>query len=123
MLVSTQAATVVVRALCSGQTNLSDLWKVLYQEMIAGLVLGAVLGMLVAGIALLLQASQVVALVVGLSLLVISVVATLCGAMLPFCFQLLGFDPALMSAPFSATLVDIAGILIYLSVARLILHI
>jgi magnesium transporter len=122
--VSTQTATVVVRALHTQKFKLQVLLqRVLYQEMTSGILLGAILGILVAGEALLLQNNPMVALVTGLSLFLISVLASFCGSMLPFLFQVLGFDPALMSAPLGATLVDVAGILIYLYVARLILHI
>lgn len=122
--VSTQTATVVVRALHQKQGKLNDLLRgVLYREMTASIILGAILGLLVTLEALLLQDNPMVALVVGLSLLLISVLASFCGSILPFFFQLVGCDPALMSAPLGATLVDVAGILIYLNIARLILHI
>jgi magnesium transporter len=64
-----------------------------------------------------------VAIVVGVSLFAISILGTVSGALLPFLFRFLGFDPALMAAPLSATIVDVVGILIYLYLARLILHI
>ncbi len=91
--------------------------------MTAGILLGSILGLLVTLEALVLQDNPLVALVVGISLFLISVLATFCGSVLPFFFQVLGCDPALISAPLGATLVDLAGILIYLDVARLILHI
>ena len=122
--VSTQTATVVVRALNSRKTELKTLvQQVLYREMASGVILGAILGLLVTGEALLLQDNPIVAVVIGISLFTISVLASFCGSMLPFFFQVLGFDPALMSAPLGATLVDVAGILIYLQIARLVLHI
>ena len=122
--VSTQTATVVVRALHQKEAKLNDLLRrVLYREMTAGILLGSILGLLVTLEALVLQDNPLVALVVGISLLLISVLATFCGSILPFFFQILGCDPALISAPLGATLVDVAGILIYLDVARLILHI
>lgn len=122
--VSTQTATVVVRALHSPTNQLKKLMaQVLYREMVSGMILGAILGILVTGEAMLLQDNPVVALVIGISLFAISVLASFCGSILPFFFQILGFDPALMSAPLGATLVDVAGILIYLQIARLVLHI
>ena len=122
--VSTQTATVVVRALHQKKAKLNDLLRqFLYREMTASILLGAILGLLVTLEAFLMQDNPMVALVVGLSLFAISVLASLCGSMLPFLFQVLGCDPALMSAPMAATIVDVAGILIYLYIARLILHI
>jgi len=122
--VSTQTATVVVRALHSQEVKLTTLLgSVLFREVIGGTILGIILGSLVVGEVLLWQNNLVVALVVGLSLFIISVLAAFCGSLLPFFFQIIGSDPALMSAPLSATIVDVLGILIYLYVARLILHI
>jgi|GEM_PF-1676678 magnesium transporter len=122
--VSTQTATVVVRALHSQEFHLKTfLGKILLREFIAGSILGIILGTLVIFEVLLWQNNSAVAFVVGLSLFVISVLAALCGALLPFFFQAIGSDPALMAAPLSATIVDVIGILIYLYTARLILHI
>ena len=64
-----------------------------------------------------------VALSVGVSLIAISLIATFAGSVLPFLFKALKFDPALMSAPFITTAVDVLGVLIYLNIARLILGI
>lgn len=120
---STQAATVVVRTLHQQNTKLIDLFRqVLYRETTASILLGGSLGILVTGEALVLQNNLPVALVVGLSLFVISVLGTLCGSILPFFFEFIGCDPALISAPLSATFIDVVGILIYLYIARLILH-
>lgn len=122
--VSTQTATVVVRALHQNQGTVNNLLgRVLYREMTAGILLGSILGLLVTVEAFVLQGQPIVALVVGLSLVLISVLATFCGSVLPFFFQVIGCDPALISAPLAATVVDVVGILIYLDVARLILHI
>lgn len=60
------------------------------------------------------------ALSVGLSLVVISLLASVAGSGLPFLFKTLGLDPALMSAPFITTAVDVLGLLIYFNLARLI---
>ncbi len=58
---------------------------------------------------------------VGVSLVAISVLASVSGSALPFLFRFLRLDPALMSAPFITTAVDVAGVLIYFNLARLIL--
>lgn len=121
--VSIQAATVVVRGLNSDLATQNNLLRVLAREAIAGILLGAILGIIVIGEAWLLQNNSAVAIVVGVSLFAISILGTVSGALLPFLFRFLGFDPALMAAPLSATIVDVVGILIYLYLARLILHI
>jgi magnesium transporter len=58
---------------------------------------------------------------VGSSLIVIAILASVAGSTLPFLFRALGLDPALMSAPFITTAVDVVGVLIYFNVAKLIL--
>ncbi|PIG92268.1 hypothetical protein CSQ79_16670 [Gloeocapsopsis sp. IPPAS B-1203] len=121
--VSIQAATVVVRGLNSDVPTQKRLLPVLGREAIAGILLGAMMGLIVVGEALLLQNNSTVAIVVGVSLFTISIIGTVSGAVLPFLFQFLGFDPALMSAPLSATIVDVLGILIYLYTARFFLQV
>jgi magnesium transporter len=97
--------------------------KIVGRETLAGLLLGLLLGMAVTLWAYFLERNFGVALSVGLSLIAISVIATFAGAALPFVFKGLKFDPALMSAPFITTAVDVLGVLIYLNIARLILQI
>jgi magnesium transporter len=70
-----------------------------------------------------LQGNLAVAITVGLSLVAISVLASIAGSALPFLFRTLGFDPALMSAPFITTAVDVLGVLIYFAIARSVLQI
>jgi magnesium transporter len=69
----------------------------------------------------LLKGTLNVAIVVGISLMAITILSTIFGAFLPLLFKALGFDPAMMSAPLSATIVDVIGVLIYLEIARVIL--
>jgi magnesium transporter len=95
---------------------------VIQREAIAGIILGVMLGCIVLVWAYLLQGNLAVAIAVGSSLIAISFLASIAGASLPFLFQLFGFDPALMSAPFITTAVDVLGVLIYLNLARLILR-
>ncbi|WP_228054868.1 magnesium transporter [Gloeocapsopsis crepidinum] len=121
--VSIQSATVVVRGLNSDVPTQKRLLPVLGREAIAGILLGGMMGLIVVGEALLLQNNSTVAIVVGVSLFTISIIGTVSGAVLPFLFQFLGFDPALMSAPLSATIVDVLGILIYLYTARFFLQV
>jgi magnesium transporter len=69
-----------------------------------------------------LQGNLSVAIAVGVSLVAISLLASVSGSALPFLFRVLGLDPALMSAPFITTAVDVLGVLIYFNLARLILR-
>lgn len=126
-----QAATLIIRALSTDDIQMSEWKKVLRRELISGLCLGSIIGiigtvvisfwMMLRGepfsISLALQA-----LTVGASLVGVVIFGNLSGSMLPFLMSKLGFDPAVTSAPFVATLVDVTGILIYFTVATLLLR-
>jgi magnesium transporter len=124
-----QASTLVIRALALGEVTLRDWWRVMRREIFSGLGLGLILGTIgFLRITIWSGFSQIygphwllVALTVGLALIGIVLWGTLAGSMLPFVLRKLGFDPATSSAPFVATLVDVTGLVIYFSVAVLIL--
>ena len=125
-----QASTLVIRALALGEVTLSDWWRVMRREVLSGLGLGLILGTI--GFLRITVWSAfsnlygphwpLVALTVGVALIGIVLWGTLAGSMLPFALRRLGFDPATSSAPFVATLVDVTGLIIYFSVAVLILR-
>jgi magnesium transporter len=124
-----QAASLMIRALAVGEVTLTDWWMVMRRELSSGLALGAILGV-VGFLRVTLWANVghiygphwlLVAFVVGLSLIGVVMWGTLTGAMLPFVMKRLGADPAASSAPFVATLVDVTGLVIYFSVAELLL--
>jgi magnesium transporter len=125
-----QAATLVIRALALGEVGLAEWWRVMFREIRAGLTLGVILGAIgFTRIAAWSAVSDIygphwplVALTVGLALVGIVLWGTLAGSMLPFVLRRLGFDPAVSSAPFVATLVDVTGLVIYFSVATVILR-
>lgn len=120
--VGAQSSTVVIRGLNLDKIRAGGALWVVQREAIAGAFLGLMLGVVVALWAFLLEGSLVVAIAVGVSLVAISILASVSGSALPFLFRTLGFDPALMSAPFITTAVDVLGVLIYFSVARWILQ-
>lgn len=124
--IGTQSSTVVIRGLSTDE--ISDLGpaKVIFREAIAGLLLGLILGTLATIWAYFLpqtEKNMIVAISVGISLVAISTLASVSGSALPFLFRRLGLDPALMSAPFITTAVDVLGVLIYFNIARLMLRI
>lgn len=122
--VGAQSSTVVIRGLNTDDLKLREAFQVIRREAIAGAFLGVMLGLVVTGVAYLApDISLGVALSVGCSLVAISILASSAGAALPILFQSLGFDPALMSAPFITTVVDVFGVLIYLNLARRVLQI
>ena len=124
-----QAATLVIRALALEEVTLRDWWRVMRREVLSGLTLGTVLGLIgfmritLWSIFTNLYGPHwfLVALTVGLSLIGIVLWGTLAGSMLPFILRRFGFDPATSSAPFVATLVGVTGIVIYFTVAAVIL--
>jgi magnesium transporter len=125
-----QAATLIIRALALEEVRLRDWWMVLRRELASGLMLGLILGTIgLLRIAIWSRFTGMygphwakVGLTVGLSLVGIVLWGTLSGSMLPFLLKRLGFDPATSSAPFVATLVDVTGLVIYFSIALVILR-
>jgi magnesium transporter len=125
-----QAATLIVRSLALAELRLRDWWKVFGRELRSGLSLGALLGCIGFLRIWLWQRLGLhdygahalrFALTVGLSLVGVVTFGSLAGSMLPFVLRRLGFNPAASSMPFVATLVDVAGVVIYFSVAALVL--
>ncbi len=123
--VGAQSSTVVIRGLNTDEIQLKNSMQVIRREAIAGAFLGLMLGLVVTFWAYFLQggtdSALPVAITIGISLFGISVLASSAGAVLPFLFQSLKLDPALMSAPFITTVVDVLGVLLYLNLARYIL--
>ncbi|GJD50749.1 Magnesium transporter MgtE [Methylobacterium crusticola] len=126
-----QATSLLIRALALHQVRLGDWWRVALREIPAGLTLGAILGTI--GVVRIVVWQKLgfydygehwflVAATVGTALVGIVLFGSLTGSMLPFILQRVGFDPATASAPFVATLVDVSGLVIYFSVALLILR-
>jgi magnesium transporter len=125
-----QASTLVIRAMALGEVGLRDWWRVIRRELASGIVLGSILAAI--GLVRILTWQGVfhvygdhyglIAATVGLSLIGVVTFGTLAGSMLPFLLQRIGFDPASASAPFVATLVDVTGLIIYFSVANLVLR-
>ena len=120
--VGLQSSTVVIRGLNTQNIRQHGVFQLVRREAMAGAFLGIILGIGAMAWAYLLQGNLLVAVVVGISLILISLLASVLGAALPFWFSWLGLDPALMSAPFITTIADVFGVFIYLYVARWILQ-
>jgi magnesium transporter len=124
-----QASTLVIQAMAMGDVKLNDWWRVMRREIIAGALLGLILGLMgmlrIYGYQIFTHVYGehwiLVGLTVSLSILGVVLWGSLVGAMLPFILKKLGADPASSSAPFVSTLVDVTGLLLYLSIATLIL--
>ncbi|HVZ55296.1 MAG TPA: magnesium transporter [Chitinophagaceae bacterium] len=130
-----QASTLIIQALAMGEVTLSDWWRVIRREVFSGIVLGSILGLIgffrIFLWHMLMRHGVIsdlygphwflIALTVGFSLIGVVLWGTLSGSMLPLVLKRAGADPAVSSAPFVATLVDVTGLVIYFSVAFLIL--
>ena len=126
-----QATSLIIRALALRELKVSDWWRVALRELPSGLTLGLILGVIGVGRILLWQAVgwynygphyALVAATVGMALVGVVTFGSLAGSMLPFLLRRLGFDPASASAPFVATLVDVTGLIIYFTVALVMLR-
>ena len=124
-----QATSLIIRALALREVRLKDWWRVINREIAAGVALGAILG-IVGLIRILIwqalwhtygQHYLLIAITIAFSLLGVVTFGTLAGSMLPFILRKCGLDPASASAPFVATLVDVTGLIIYFTVAKIIL--
>ncbi len=125
-----QATSLIIRAMALGEVTLADWWRVAVREIPTALLLGVLLGLIGVFRVVLWQQMGLwdygdhyglVAVTVGASLVGVVTFGSLAGSMLPFLLRRIGFDPASASAPFVATLVDVAGITIYFTVAVLVL--
>jgi magnesium transporter len=118
--VGAQSSTVVIRGLSTQRIHQLGLGKAVGREALAGALLGLLLALVVLPWAWL-SGGPLVAGAVAASLLAISTLAATAGASLPLLFDRFNLDPALMSAPFITTIVDVAGVFIYLQTASRLL--
>jgi magnesium transporter len=143
-----QGTSLMIRSLALREVGIRDWWRVAVRELPAGLTLGIILGAIgivriemwqylhdhhasIFGVPVGQNYNQhsgvpfeshLIALTVGIALVGVVTFGTMVGSMLPFLFRRLGFDPASASAPFVATLVDVTGLVIYFSVALIVLR-
>jgi magnesium transporter len=126
-----QASTLIIQAMAVGEISVNDWWRILRREIIQGLLLGSILGII--GFVRIVVWSSVfpevygehymmIGLTVGFSLLGVVLWGTLSGSMFPLLLKKLGADPAVSSAPFVATMVDVTGLIIYFSLAFIFLQ-
>jgi magnesium transporter len=125
-----QASTLIIQAMALGQLTIADWFRVIRRELVSGLLLGTVLGII--GFTRVILWNQIfhtygehgalIALTIGIALIGVVLWGTIAGSMLPIVLKKFGADPATSSAPFVATLVDVTGLVIYFSVAFVIMR-
>ncbi len=125
-----QAASLIIRAMALKELQLSDWWYVMKKEILSGLLLGSILGVIGFIRIMVWQKTGIydygeywvwIAISVACSLVAIVLWGTLTGSLVPFVLRRIGLDPATASAPFVATLVDVTGLIIYFSISALFL--
>ncbi|MFZ5946050.1 MAG: magnesium transporter [Bacillota bacterium] len=119
--VGTQSSTVTVRGIATGQINTATVMRTVLRESMVGVSLGLVMGLIVAFAAFLWQGNILLGLVVGLTMLANMFTAAAMGTAVPIILKRLGVDPATASAPFITTTIDIVGLIIYATLATILL--
>jgi len=118
-----QTVMTVIRSLALGEVGVRQAWRVVLREATTGMVVGLLVGAVAFGQALLWQAPMALALTVSVTMFAICVWSTTVGSLIPILADRFGVDPAVLSAPLITTLVDATGLIIYFSIAKLILRV
>ena len=118
-----QTVMTVIRSLALGEVGVRQAWRVVLREATTGLVVGVLVGAVAFGQALLWQAPMALALTVSVTMFAICVWSTTVGSLIPILAHRFGVDPAVLSAPLITTLVDATGLIIYFSIAKVILQV
>ena len=116
-----QSATLMVRAIATGDLKASDWAAALIKEILVGILMGCAMGGLAFLVGWLYGGESSIAQVIGFSMLAIVLVANLFGALLPFALNRIDIDPAVASSPLITSIMDVLGLIIYFSIAVCIL--
>lgn len=116
-----QSSTLVIRGLAVGEVHLKDWYRVMIREMSQGLVLGLILAAVGVVRVMMWRDGMTMAMLIAATLVCITIMGCTVGAMLPLVIKRFGFDPATSSGPFIASLVDVLGIVIYFTLAKVLL--
>jgi magnesium transporter len=117
-----QTVMTVIRSLALGEVGVKHAWRVVMREASTGMVVGLLVAPVAFGQALLWQVPITLALTVSVTMFAICVWSTTVGSLVPIVAERLGVDPAVLSAPLITTLVDATGLVIYFTIAKIILH-
>ncbi len=122
--IGSQTSTIAVRGLATGRVSLArgQTRKFLWQQFKVGVILGLSCAAIVGSVALIWKTSPFHGVVVGVSMCIAILLASLTGALIPIVFERLGIDPAVAAGPLVTTSNDITGILIYFGLARLLMR-
>ena len=120
-----QASTLIIRGLATGDIYFKEIWNIMLKELLIGLIMGVLTGCVLIARSMLLPPGIYLneSIAVGASLVFVVVLSNLIGTLAPMIIHKLGFDPAVMSGPLMATVIDVAGLSIYFETARFFLGI
>jgi magnesium transporter len=125
--IGTQSSTIVVRGLATGRIHIKEIWQVVFKELMVGLILGVIYGVLIGSVAqvrfLYMVSSTAFAISVGLAVISSMSIAALVGSLVPMVFARLNIDPAVATGPFVTTSIDIVSVLFYFTIATTLLRI
>jgi magnesium transporter len=117
-----QTVMTVIRSLALGEIGVKNAWRVVRREATTGVIVGLLVGVVAFGQALLWQSPLALALTVSVTMFTICVWATSVASLVPIAAHYFGVDPAVLSAPLITTLVDATGLVIYFTIAKIILR-
>jgi len=118
----TQTVTTLVRAMALGEVKFKDIFKVMRKEVTTGLLLGVSMGIVALIRAEFLGVGIAIGSVVAISALIVVIWASIVAAVLPLILHKLKVDPAVVSGPFISTMVDGTGLIIYFTMAKIMLN-
>ncbi len=123
--IATQSSTIIVRGIATGRVNLGESWKVVFKEMQVGVLLGLLYGVflgLVAFLGFRENAPVLLGLVVGVSIFCCMIMSATLGTLIPLILKRFDVDAAIATGPFVTTSIDILGVLLYFSMAKIFLQ-
>lgn len=113
-----QTSITIIRGMATGDVTFKNIFKVIKLEVTAAMLMGLIVGSVAFGRAFLLQKDFFLAVVVGLSMLMIAILAISTGIFLPLASKKVGLDPAVLAGPITTSVVDVVGLIIYFKIAQ-----
>lgn len=114
-----QASITIIRGLATGDVNFKNIFRVIKLEVVSAILMGLVIGSVAFGRAFLLQKDFFIAVVVGITMILIAILAIATGIFLPLFSKKIGLDPAVLAGPITTSVVDVVGLIIYFKIAQL----
>ncbi len=118
----TQSLAVVIRGLSKEELNKKTIFRLIFRELKAGIIIGVVCAVVITGIAIVWQGNLLLGFVVGTSLFATLIIGTMAGTIVPIILHKCNVDPAIASGPLITTLNDILSLLIYFGIATAFIH-